>query len=63
MKKLVGILLNFIKYFVCKWFGTAILEKIVIILLDELVKRTENKLDDRIYDAIFKGKSEGVKDV
>lgn len=63
MGKLLDMIIKFIKYFVCKWFGTAILEKIVIILLDELVKRTENKLDDRIYDAIFKGKSEGVKDV
>ena len=63
MRKLVELLLKFIKYFVCKWFGTTVLEKIVIILLEELVRRTENQLDDRIYEAIFTGKRERVKDV
>lgn len=63
MRKLVELLLKFIKYFVCKWFGTTVLEKIVIILLEELVRRTENQLDNRIYEAIFTGKRERVKDV
>lgn len=63
MRKLVELLLKFIKYFVCKWFGTIVLEKIVIILLEELVRRTENQLDNRIYEAIFTGKRERVKDV
>lgn len=63
MRKLIELLLKFIKYFVCKWFGTTVLEKIVIILLEELVKRTENQLDNRIYEAIFNGKRERVKDV
>lgn len=63
MRKLVELLLKFIKYFVCKWFGTAVLEKIVIIFLEELVRRTENQLDNRIYEAIFNGKRERVKDV
>lgn len=63
MRKLIELLLKFIKYFVCKWFGTTVLEKIVIILLEELVRRTENQLDNRIYEAIFTGKRERVKDV
>ena len=63
MRKLIELLLKFIKYFVCKWFGTTVLEKIVIILLEELVKRTENQLDNRIYEAIFTGKRERIKDV
>ncbi len=63
MRKLVELLLKFIKYFVCKWFGTTVLEKIVIILLEELVKRTENQLDNKIYEAIFTGKRERIKDV
>lgn len=63
MRKLIELLLKFIKYFVCKWFGTTVLEKIVIILLEELVRRTENQLDNRIYEAIFNGKRERVKDV
>jgi membrane protein DedA with SNARE-associated domain len=63
MRKLIELLLKFIKYFVCKWFGTTVLEKIVIILLEELVRRTENQLDNRIYEAIFTGKRERGKDV
>ena len=27
--------------------------RIVILLLEELVKRTDSKLDDRIYQAVF----------
>lgn len=46
-------ILKFIKYFVCKWFGTAAIEKIVIILLGELVKRTDSKVDDEIYKEVF----------
>ena len=47
------VILKFIKYFVCKWFGTAAVEKIVIIFLGELVKRTDSKVDDEVFNAVF----------
>lgn len=57
------VVLKFIKYFVGKWLGTLAIEKIVIILLKELVKRTDSKIDDEIYDAIFKKSSEKVQEI
>ena len=50
---MTGIIVNFIKFFICKWIGTTAVEKIVIVLLKELVKRTDSKVDDEIYEAIF----------
>lgn len=47
------VVLKFIKYFVGKWLGTLAIEKIVIILLRELVKRTDSKVDDEVFKAIF----------
>lgn len=52
------VVLKFIKYFVGKWLGTLAIEKIVIILLRELVKRTDSKVDDEIFKAIFEKTSE-----
>ena len=49
----MGVVLKFLKYFICKWFGTVAIEKIVIILLKELVKRTDSKVDDEVFKAIF----------
>lgn len=49
----MNVVLKFLKYFICKWFGTIAIEKIVIILLKELVKRTDSKVDDKIVEAIF----------
>lgn len=56
----MNIIIKFLKYFICKWFGTTTVEKIVIILLEELVKRTDSKVDDEIFKTIFKKTSEGV---
>lgn len=50
----MNVVIPFLKYFICKWFGTIAVEKIVIILLGELVKRTDSKVDDELYEAIFK---------
>ena len=50
---IMAVVLKFIKYFICKWFGTVAIEKIVIILLKELVKRTDSKVDDEVFKAIF----------
>lgn len=60
---IMAVVLKFIKYFVGKWLGTLAIEKIVIILLKELVKRTDSKIDDEIYDAIFKKSSEKVQEI
>ena len=57
----MAVVLKFIKYFVGKWLGTLAIEKIVIILLKELVKRTDSKVDDEIFKAIFEKTSEGVQ--
>ena len=54
------IIINFLKYFISKWLGTKAIEKVLIVVLKELVKRTESKIDDRIYEAVFE-KLEGEK--
>ena len=53
MGKVLNMVIKFVKYFICKWFGTKVIEKLVILLLEELVKRTDSKLDDKIYQAVF----------
>ena len=53
MGKVLDMVIKFLKYFICKWFATRVIERIVILLLEELVKRTDSKLDDRIYQAVF----------
>lgn len=53
-------MLKFLKYFICKWLGTKTVENILITSMGELVKRTESKVDDKIYEAVF-GKLEGGK--
>lgn len=49
----MNIIIKFLKYFIIKYFGTAAVEKIVIILLRELVRRTDSKVDDQIFKAVF----------
>ena len=53
MGKVLDMVIKFVKYLICKWFATRVIEKIVILLLEELVKRTDSKLDDKIYQAVF----------
>lgn len=55
-----AIVVKFFKYFICKWLGTKAVEKVLIITLGELVKRTDSDIDDKIFEAIF-GK-QGVED-
>lgn len=45
--------MNFIIGFITKHLTTLALEKILIILLGVLVKRTESKIDDEIFDSVF----------
>ena len=49
------------KDFICKCFATRVIERIVILLLEELVKRTDSDIDDKIYKIVFE-KTEMKKD-
>lgn len=53
MSKIAGIIINFLKNFLIKYLGTLVLEKILILLLEELVKRTDSDIDDKIYKIVF----------
>ena len=53
MSKIAGMIINFLKNFLIKYLGTLVLEKVVILLLEELVKRTDSDIDDKIYKIIF----------
>ena len=53
MNKIAGMVIKFFKNFFIKYLGTRVLEKIVILLLGELVKRTNSKIDDKIYKIVF----------
>lgn len=56
----IKIITSFIRKFIIKYFGAVVIEKIVIILLGELVKSTDSNVDDRIYNEVF-GKINEVK--
>lgn len=62
MSKIVGIIIKFFKNFIIKYLGTMVLEKIVILLLGELVKRTDSDIDDKVYKIVFEKTGEEVED-
>ena len=53
MSKIAGMIINFLKNFLIKYLGTLLFEKVVILLLEELVKRTDSDIDDKIYKIVF----------
>ena len=53
MSKIAGMIINFLKNFLIKYLGTLVLEKVVILLLEELVKRSDSDIDDKIYKIVF----------
>lgn len=57
----INILIKFLKTFILKYFGAVAIEKIIIILIRELVKSTDSKVDDEIYEALFGKISEEAK--
>lgn len=57
----MSMLIKFWKYFVEKWLGTAVLENVLTACLEELVKRTDTTLDDRIFELIFQKGIEKMK--
>lgn len=56
----MNFVLGFLKGFVIKFLTTKALEKVVVVLLKALVQRTESKVDDELFEAVF-GKMEGVR--
>lgn len=46
-------IINFIKTFILKFLTTKALEKVVIILLKDLVQRTSSKVDNELFEAVF----------
>lgn len=57
----INIIIKFLKSFILKYFGAVAIEKIVIILIRELVKSTDSKVDDELFEAVFGKMSEEVK--
>jgi len=55
------IAIKFIKSFILKYLGTEGIEKILIILLKDLVKRTGSKIDDNIFNEFFNKVSDEAK--
>lgn len=49
----MGVVIKFLTGFITKYFTTVVIEKIVIILLGALVKKTDSKVDDELYNAVF----------
>lgn len=58
----VNLIVKFLKSFVLKYFGAVAIEKIVIILLGELVKSTKSDVDDRIYNEVFRKLKDETKE-
>lgn len=50
----MNIVIAFLKKFICKYLGSVAIEKIIVVLLGELVKRTDSDIDDKIYEIVFK---------
>ncbi len=49
----MSVIIKFFTGFIARYFTTAVLEKIVIILLGALVKKTDSKVDDELFEAVF----------
>lgn len=50
----MSFVLKFLTGFVLKYLTTQALEKVVLIFLKKLVDSTDSKVDNEIYDALFK---------
>ncbi|MGL5716790.1 MAG: hypothetical protein ACRCX2_27490 [Paraclostridium sp.] len=49
----MAIVLSFFKKFVLKYLTTVVIEKLMIVSLKELVKRSDSKFDDELYETVF----------
>lgn len=56
----MNLVIGFITSFIIKWFTGPAIEKIVLILIKKLVEHTDSKVDDELYEAVFKKTKEGA---
>lgn len=58
----MNLIISFITTFIIKYFTGPAIEKMVLILIKKLVEHTDSKVDDELYEAVFKKTKEGVND-
>ena len=58
----MNLIISFITSFIIKYFTGPAIEKMVLILIKKLVENTDSKVDDELYEAVFKKTKEGVND-
>lgn len=49
-----NLILAFFKNFLIKWLSTTVLEQIVILCIEKLVKCTKSDFDDALFETVFK---------
>lgn len=50
------------KYVILKWLNESTIEKIAILSLRRLVEKTDNKIDDEIFNIIFEKHTDTTED-
>ena len=50
------------KYVILKWLNESTLEKIAVLSLRRLVEKTDNKIDDEIFNIIFEKHTDTTED-
>lgn len=50
------------KYVILKWVNESTIEKIAILSLRRLVEKTDNKIDDEIFNIIFERHTDTTED-
>lgn len=50
------------KYVILKWLNESTLEQIAILSLRRLVEKTDNKIDDEIFNIIFEKHTDTTED-
>lgn len=50
------------KYVILKWMNESTIEKIAILSLRRLVEKTDNKIDDEIFNIIFEKHTDTTED-
>lgn len=50
------------KYVILKWMDETTIEKIAILSLRRLVEKTDNKIDDEIFNIIFEKHTDTTED-
>lgn len=50
------------KYVILKWMNESTIEKIAVLSLRRLVEKTDNKIDDEIFNIIFEKHTDTTED-